>query len=141
MVPSSAIRRSNRSRNLAEFPSVSHLKVLSIHPNTTVRILRTQVGHCRSTPASFPFPFIPNRIEKRRRKREPSGDRDQQRKHPCPVAPTSFMAILSEPRLRLSSMTRLINWAQNASRTSETRNQKRPWSHCSTRNKASTTHR
>ena len=95
MVPSSAIRRSNRSRNLAEFPSVSHLKVLSIHPNTTVRILRTQVGHRRSTPASFPFPFIPNWIEKRRRKRKPSGDKIQQRKHPCPVAPASFKAVPS----------------------------------------------
>ena len=99
---------SSQSRNRIEFPSMSHLKSLSKPVNPTAQILRTQVGHRRSIPASFPFPFIPNRIEKRRRKREPSGDRDQQRKHPCPVAPTSFMAILSEPRLRLSSMTRLM---------------------------------
>ena len=29
----------------------------------------------------------------KRRKRNPSGDRDQQRRHPCPVTPTSFKAV------------------------------------------------
>ena len=53
------------------------------------------MGHRRSIPASFPFPFIPNWIEKRRRKRETSGDRNQQRKHRFPVAPTSFNAVPS----------------------------------------------
>ena len=74
---------------------MSHLKSLSKPVNPTVKILRAQVGHRRFLPATFPFPFIPNRIEKRRRKREPSGDRDQQRKRPHPVAPTSFKAIPS----------------------------------------------
>ena len=74
---------------------MSHLKSLSKPVNPTAQILPTQAGHRRTIPASFPFPFIPNQIEKRRRKREPSGDRDQQRKRPHPVAPTSFKAVPS----------------------------------------------
>ncbi len=53
---------------------VSHLKELSKPGNPTAQIRRTQVGHRRSFPASFPFPFIPNRIEKRCGELEPSGD-------------------------------------------------------------------
>ena len=40
--------------------SVSHLKLLSKTADPTVQIRRIQVGHSRTFPASFSFPFIPN---------------------------------------------------------------------------------
>ena len=60
-----------RSRFFVSNPEVevSRLKKMSVPLNLAARLERIQAGHSKSILASFPFPFISNWIEERRRKR------------------------------------------------------------------------